>query len=182
MSVPRFEVSRAAARRNVDEGGIAMKRTAWAGMVLASAAALAGLTVPAYANGPASHFEEDVTGDTLVCESTTYAITSGSIQIVIHEGEAASGNQNVTGTITPQDVVAEDSAGNTYSVRGALWFGGAVNAQQGTMVFTDTAKLQIISQGSGTVDSVNVTFHVTTVNGNVKAFDFGTCEEPEEEE
>ena len=45
----------------------------------------------------------------------------------------------------------------------------------------DTGKLQVVSQGSGTVDSVNVTFHVTGVNGNVKAFDFGTCEEPGEE-
>ena len=49
-------------------------------------------------------------------------------------------------------------------------------------MFTDTAKLQVVSQGSGTVDSVNVTFHVTGVSGNVKAFDFGTCEEPGEEE
>jgi hypothetical protein len=48
-------------------------------------------------------------------------------------------------------------------------------------VFTDTAKLQVVSQGSGTVDSVNVTFHITSVNDNVKAFDFGTCEEPADE-
>jgi hypothetical protein len=43
-----------------------------------------------------------------------------------------------------------------------------------------TAKLQVISQSSRTVDSVNVTFHVTGVNGHVTAFDFGTCEEPED--
>ena len=152
------------------------------GMLLASAVALAGLTVPAYANSAATIVVEDVTGDTLVCESTTYTVTSGSIQIVIHEGEAASGNQNFTGTITPQDVVAEDPAGNVYSLRGALWFGGAFNAQQGTMVFTDTGKLQIVSRGTGTVDSVNVTSHVTFVNGNAKEFefDFGTCAEPED--
>jgi hypothetical protein len=158
-----------------------MRRTIIAAMALASAAALAGLTAPAYANAPAFHFVEDVTGDTLVCESTTYEITSGSIQFVIHEGEAASGNQNITGTLTPQGVVAEDPEGNVYSLRGAFWFGGAFNAQQGTEVFTDTGKLQVVSEGSGTVDSVNVTFHVTSVNGNVQAFDFGTCEEPGEE-
>jgi hypothetical protein len=152
-----------------------------AAMVLASGAALVGLTVPAYANSPAVHDVEDATGDTLVCESTTYTITSGSIKIVTHEGGAASGNANFTGTITPQNVVAEDPAGNVYSLRGAFWFGGAFNAQQGTDVFTDTAKLQVVSQGSGTVDSVNITFHVTAVNGNVQAFDFGTCEEPGEE-
>ena len=80
-----------------------------------------------------------------------------------------------------RQVVAEDPEGNVYSLRGAFWFGGAFNAQQGTEVFMDTGKLQVVSQGSGTVDSVNVTFHVTGVNGNVKAFDFGTCEEPGEE-
>jgi hypothetical protein len=73
-----------------------------------------------------------------------------------------------------------DEAGNLYSLSGAFWFGGAFNAQQGTMVFTDTGKLQVVSQSSGTVDSVKVTFHVTLVNGNVKEFDFGTCEETEE--
>jgi hypothetical protein len=77
-------------------------------------------------------------------------------------------------------VVAEDEEGNVYGLRGAFWFGGAFNAQQGTFVFTDTAKLQVVSQGSGTVDSVNVTSHITFVNGNVKEFDFGTCQEPEE--
>jgi len=142
---------------------------------------MAGLAaVPAAANSPAQHAVEDVTGDQLVCESTTYTITSGTIKITIHEGTSASGNANITGTLTPQQVIAIDEAGNVYSLRGAFWFGGAVNAQQETMVFTDTGKLQVVSQGSGTVDSVNVTSHVTLVNGNFKEFDFGTCEEPED--
>jgi hypothetical protein len=53
---------------------------------------------------------------------------------------------------------------------------------QGTMVFADTGKLQVVRRGSGTVGSVNVTSHLTIVNGNtIKEFefDFGTCEEPE---
>lgn len=149
--------------------------------VVVSAAGLVGFAAaPAMAGSPAVHAVEDVTGDQIVCASTTYTVTSGSIKITIHEGEAASGNSNVTGTLTPQNVVAEDPAGNVYSLRGAFWFGGAFNAQQGTFVFTDTGKLQIVSQGSGTVDSVNVTSHVTFVNGNVKEFDFGTCAEPED--
>ena len=155
-----------------------MRKANWVGM-LAVPVALVGWAVPAQA-APAVHTVEDLTGETLVCASTTYTVTSGTIQIVIHEGEAASGNGNITGTLTPSGVIAEDSAGNVYSLRGAFWFGGAFNAQQGTEVFTDTAKLQVISQGTGTVDNVNVTFHVTTVNGNVTGFDFGTCEEPED--
>jgi hypothetical protein len=150
-------------------------------MVLAVGGALVGVA-PAVAASPAQHAVEDVTGDQIVCGSTTYTITSGAIRVTIHEGTSASGNQNVTGTLTPQGVVATDAAGNVYSLRGAFWFGGAVNAQQGTMVFTDTGKLQVVSQGSGTVDSVNVTSHVTLVNGTVKEFefDFGTCAEPED--
>jgi hypothetical protein len=159
-----------------------MRRAAGVAAALAGAAVLMGLgAVPAIAGSPAQHMVEDVTGDLLVCESTTYTITSGTIKITIHEGASASGNMNVTGTLTPQQVVATDEAGNVYSLRGAFWFGGAINAQQGTEVFTDTGKLQVVSQGTGTVDSVNVTSHITFVNGNVKGFefDFGTCEEPE---
>lgn len=158
-----------------------MRRTTLAGMVVASAAAVAGLSAPAYANSPAMHSVDDLTGETLTCASTTYTVTSGSLRTVIHEGAAASGNGNITGTSALQAVVAEDPAGNVYSLVGAFWFGGAFNAQQGTTVFTDTGKLQVISQGSGTVDNVNVTFHVTEVNGQVTAFDFGTCVEPGEE-
>ena len=157
--------------------GLQMRRATRRGLALASMVVSAGLAVPAYA-APAEHVVEDVTGDTIACESTTYTVTSGSIRIVEHADEAASGNANFTVTITPQHVVAEDPDGNIYSLRGAVWFGGAFNAQQGTDVFTDTEKLQIVSQGSGTVDSVNLTFHITTVNGNVKDFDFGTCEAP----
>jgi hypothetical protein len=158
-----------------------MRRAAGLTAALAAGVALMGVA-PAVASSPAQHAVEDVTGDVLVCESTTYTITSGTIKLTIHEGTSASGNENVTGTLTPQDVVAVDETGNVYSLRGAFWFGGAFNAQQGTTVFTDTGKLQVVSHGSGTVDSVNVTSHVTFVNGNVNEFefDFGTCEEPED--
>jgi hypothetical protein len=132
----------------------------------------------AFGSGPAEHFTEPVTGDQFVCEDATYTVTSGSIQIVVHEGESASGNQNFTFTLTPRKVVAEDGDGNVVSIRGATWFGGSFNAQQGTEVFTATDKFQLVQQGSGTVDNVNLTFHITTVNGNVKDFDFGTCQTP----
>ena len=137
---------------------------------------------PAWANQPAQHFVEDVTGDTIACESTTYTVTSGSIKFTIHEGQSESGNANFTGTITPQNVLAEDPAGNDYALRGAFWFGGTINSQQGSEQFWSTAKLQIVDPGVGVVDSVNATFFVQVVDGevtNIKDFDFGTCEEPE---
>src|SRR5215204_734476 len=65
------------------------------GVVMMSAA-------PAVA-APAVHTVEDVTGDVLVCGSTTYTITSGTIKFTSHEGVSASGNENFTGTITPAE-------------------------------------------------------------------------------
>jgi hypothetical protein len=131
-------------------------------------------------SGPAEREIVPVIGDQFVCEGATYTITSGSIQIVGHFGESASGNENFTFTITPLNVVAEDGEGNVVREGGAMSGGGSFNAQQGTGVFTFTNKLQFVQQGSGTVDSLNTTFHITFVNGNVKDFDFGTCETPEE--
>jgi hypothetical protein len=132
----------------------------------------------ALGSGPAERVTVPVVGDQFVCDDATYTVTSGSIQIVEHEGESASGNENFTFTITPRKVIAEDGDGNVVSIRGATWGGGSFNVQQGTGVFTVTDKFQIVHQGSGTVDNVNSTFHITFVNGNVKEFDFGTCQTP----
>jgi hypothetical protein len=100
----------------------------------------------------------------------------------MHEGTSASGNTNFTVTITPHNVVAVDEAGNQYSVVGATWVGGTFNANTGGEQFTDTEKLQIVSKGGGTVDSVNLTFHITAQPNNlvVKDFNFGTCAAPED--
>jgi hypothetical protein len=146
--------------------------------LFAVVALVSALTTSAFASGPAQKFIEDVAGDQIVCVDETYTITSGQIQFVIHEGESASGNFNFTGTITPREVVAEDSAGNEYRVAGAFWFGGTFNSKTEAFQETFTGKLQIVSPGGGTADSVNITFHQSP-NGVVKAFDFGTCEEPE---
>jgi hypothetical protein len=98
--------------------------------------------------------------------------------LAFHEGGSASGSTNFTGTVTLQHVVAEDAAGNVYNIRGAEWFGSTENAQQGTFQATFTGKLQVVAQGSGTVDNVNVTQHITVVNGNIKDFDVGTYVAP----
>jgi hypothetical protein len=128
----------------------------------------------ALANQPAMHFTQDVTGDTLQCGDTTYTIVSGEIAIVMHEGQSASGNANVTGTITPRHVVLQDQDGNLYSLAGAIWFGATFNANTGGFQATSTDKFQIVSQGGGTVDSVNAVEHVSP-NGKEFLFDFGTC-------
>jgi hypothetical protein len=148
---------------------------------LAGVLTLCGLATGAAWAAPAQHFVEDATGDVIACDTATYTVTSGTIKTTLHEGTSASGNINFTGTITPQGVVAVDQDGNVVSIRGAFWFGGTANNQQGTEQQTFTGKLQIVQPGAGTVDSVNLTFHVNLVNGevtNIKMFDFGSCAAP----
>jgi hypothetical protein len=155
-----------------------MKRVRRLTALIASAAAMCAVSLPDASASPAQHSEEDVSGDVLECHSSDYTITSGSIGIVFHEGTSASGNTNFTGTLTTQHVVAVDEAGNVYSIRGTEWFGATENAQQGTFQATFTGHFQVIAAGSGRVDNVQVTQHITFVSGTVKEFDFGTCVAP----
>ena len=141
---------------------------------LIAACALALSAAPVLANGPAVHFSFPVAGDVFVCGTNTYTITSGTVSAVSHEGSSASGNANCTFTGTPKKVVAVDEDGNEYSIVGAVWSGFTVNAQTGGSQSTFTGKLQIVSQGGGTADSVNVVFHISP-NGDINSFDFGTC-------
>jgi hypothetical protein len=145
------------------------------GLLLTGVALAIGLQ-PAFAS-PAVHTEEDVTGAVFTCSTTSYTIISGSIRLVLHQDVTASGNMNVTGTITPQQVVAQDEAGNLYDIVGAGWFGGSMNAKTGGGAFTDTEKFQVVRQGGGTVGSVNLTTHISP-NGDSFSFDFGTCVPP----
>jgi hypothetical protein len=150
-----------------------MRRFALVAMMAASIVLFgAGSAVAAQ---PAVHLTQDVTGDTLQCGDTTYTIVSGELAIVIHEGASASGNTNFTTTITPRNVVLQDQQGNRYSLRGAIWFGATSNASTGGFQATSTDKFQIVSQGGGTVDSVNAVEHVSP-NGKEFFFDFGTCQ------
>ena len=115
--------------------------------LLLSSVGLLALPAPTLANQPAEHFTENVTGDTFQCDTAGYTVTSGTVRTVVHEGASASGNENFTVTITPQNVVAVDEAGNRYSIAGAVWFGGTINDTTGGEQFTATQKLQIVSKG-----------------------------------
>jgi hypothetical protein len=129
----------------------------------------------AAANQPAMHLTQPVPSDPLQCGDTTYTPISGELATVVHEGQSASGNTNFTITITPRQVVLEDQDGNLYSLAGAIWFGATVNANTGGFQATSTDKFQIVSQGGGTVDSVNGVEHISP-NGKEFFFNFGTCE------
>jgi len=154
-----------------------MRRTP---VVLVAFIAIMVLATTALANGPAQRFTESVTGEQFVCDDAVYTITSGEIQIVVHEGSAAQGNQNFTFTLTPRKVVAEDELGNVVSIVGATWAGGAFNANTDGEVFTVTDKFQLVSKGGGTVGTVNATFHITAQPNNfvIKDFNLGNCSVP----
>lgn len=57
---------------------------------------------------------------------------------MLQQGTSASGNTEITGTVTPQGVVLRDASGNRYALAGAAWFGETFNAQTGGSEMTDT--------------------------------------------
>lgn len=147
---------------------IAVRVTVLAVVLLASLPA-------ALADTPTIHFSEDITGEVLgPCVNGTYTVVSGTIEGVLHEGEAASGNQNFTLTLRPQRVVLEDEHGARYTLRGAIWVGGSFNDQTGDEVITAIHSLQVVGAGQGVVDTVR--FFERFRNGELEVLEFSTCE------
>lgn len=115
-------------------------------------------------------------GTVFACQSGTYTAVAGDLKFVVHEGTSASGNQNITGTVTPEGVVLQDGRGGSYRLAGAAWFGGTFNAQTGGGQMTDTANFEILSAGGGTIARVQEMFHVGA-NGTV-VLEKSTCLPP----
>jgi hypothetical protein len=140
------------------------------------------LASAASANGPAITETISVVGDQFVCEDDTYTIVSGDVRFTLHEGRSASGNENFTITIAATKVEAVNTAGESFSIVGAFWAGFTANAKTGGFQGTTTDHFQIVGQGAGTVDRVQVTTHITFSppdNINIKEFNFGTCASPQ---
>jgi hypothetical protein len=117
----------------------------------------------------------DISGEVLVCGANTYTITSGTVS----DFGGFVGKAFVE-TRTPRDVMAEDAAGNVYSIV------GSTTIVRGHAFVTFIVKLQIIGQGGGTADSVNRVVHFND-DGFFKGSNSGTCdffrfgsEEPEQ--
>jgi hypothetical protein len=144
---------------------------------LITALAIAGLFAfrgaPVMADS-AGHTSIDPTGAVIDCGTNTYTITSGTFDVVFHFGTSPSGNFTNSATLTSNNVIAEDAAGNLYSVRGIFHFGGTTNANIDNGPFHFEAKLQIVGQGGGTIDSVNVVLAISPWGGEAD-LDFGTC-------
>ena len=149
-----------------------MRPCSWVCGVLLATAAIVAQPATVQAAG-AIHVEFSIAGDTLACPDATYTVQSGSIREVVREGESRSGNTMFTVTDVPHHVVLTDAAGATYSLRGAIWFGGATNDQTGAEIITATHMLAIVGRG-GVADTLRLVEIFR--DGVLVSHEFGTCE------
>ena len=139
---------------------------------LLAIAALAAAPAAALADG-ATHEEFSIAGDVSVCPDATYTVQSGTIKSVLQEVQSQSGNRMFTVTETPQHVVIVDEQGATYTMRGAIWFGGVTIDNTGAQLITATHNLEVIARGGGVADSVRLVERFR--NGELISHEFGTC-------
>ena len=128
------------------------------------------LSMPQAASAATIRESFDVTGAVFPCPTHTYTITSGAITSVMHENVDATGTTHFTVTETPDRVSLVDENGNTYSLRGAIWFGG-----RNDEILTATHMLNIVG-GGGVADSIRLVEQFR--NGQLISRDFGSCELP----
>jgi hypothetical protein len=120
-----------------------------------------------------THGEFSLAGGVFPCPRATYTFVSGTIREVFHESTTPSGNSSFTVTETPQQVRLVDGLGQAYSMRGAIWFGGATNDHTGAEIITATHHLQIINDRGGVADTIRLVERFR--NGELVARDTGTC-------
>jgi hypothetical protein len=130
----------------------------------------AALLLPLAASAGTTHESFDVTGTVFPCPTHTYTVTSGAIKEVMHLSVDASGTTHFTVTDTPDQVSLVDEAGNVYSLRGAIWFGGSNDE-----ILTATHMFNIVGRG-GVSDSIRLVERFR--NGQLISRDFGSCELP----
>lgn len=136
-----------------------------AGLAVVLALLSAGTAVAA-----TTHESFDVTGTVFPCPTHTYTVTSGAINVVFHESVDAKGNNHFTETDTPSNVRLVDEAGNVYSLRGAIWFGGRAD-----QILTATHMFNIVGRG-GVSDTIRLVERFRF--GVLISRDFGSCELP----
>jgi hypothetical protein len=148
-------------------------------LLLLALAVLPGLASAA----PGQVVKLDPTGAVFTCAGgTTYTVTGGTLIFVLHESTDANGGQHVTGTNAPTGVTLLGSDGLTYTLAGAAWFGGNLNAN-GASGFTDTEYFNIIAPGGGVVAKVSIVSHITFQPDGSVSVEFeknrGECVAPE---
>ena len=128
------------------------------------------LLLPVAASAGTTHESFDVTGAVFPCPTHTYTVTSGAINIAMHDSVDANGINHFTETETPDRVRLVDENGNVYSLRGAVWFGGRAD-----QILTATHMFNIVGPG-GVSDTIRLVERFR--NGELISRDFGSCELP----
>jgi hypothetical protein len=127
----------------------------------------AALLLPLAAGAATTRESFDVAGTVFPCPTHTYTVTSGSGTILMHESVDATGTTHFTVTSTFDSVRLVDEDGNTYSLRGAIWFGG-----RNDEILTATHMLNIVGRG-GISDTIRLVERFR--NGELISRDFGSC-------
>jgi len=150
---------------------------------LIAAAAIGGVflaAAPALASNAGTTVRMSVpladAGLTVTCGTTVLTGTGGTASLVSHQSTDARGIFHVTGTGTVTQGTLQDTAGNIYSISGAIWFGGSTTNPDANeaIVFTSTDKLVIRTATGGVFGMVNVIEHISP-DGKFFSFDFGNC-------
>lgn len=117
---------------------------------------------------------------TFTCTQGNLDITGGTISIVFHENQDSAGIFHVTGTLTPHGVTLRDTAGHTYTISGANWFGGKSTDPDGNVIIEggDTEHFVIRSASGGVFAKVQSIEHISP-NGVSFSFDRGSCQTPQ---
>ena len=158
-------------------------------IVVAAAGATAAIglwAAPAGANasGSTQHTSFDPAGDVFSCEGGDLTGTGGIVYQVFHTNQDAQGVMHYSSTITPRHVTLADASGNSYTLSGAVTFGGKATASNETLVATSTAHLVIHPVSGGVSAKVQAVEHFNITPGgkvNVKSFNVGSCQLPAED-
>jgi hypothetical protein len=157
-------------------------RIAVAAVGAAAAIGLCAAPAGASASGSTQHFSFDPAGDVFSCEGGDLTGTGGIVYQVFHTSQDAQGVMHYTSTTTPRHVTLADASGNSYTLSGAVHFGGKATAAGDTLVATSTAHLVIHPASGGVSAKVQAVEHFNITPGgkvNVKSFNLGSCQLPQ---
>jgi hypothetical protein len=142
-------------------------------LLLVPLAALLGPIVASSAAGAAAAggttiIRQDVTGSTAVCNDTVLTVTSGVLQVAVHQTLTPSGAYHLGVELNAQGVKAVAPTGATYQLPGGMWT--EMNVTPGATTQTEVDVFNAIGQGSAPNFTVRAVVHTTLdANGNVTA-------------
>lgn len=143
-----------------------------AARVVAAAVVVFVLALPTAAMAQVTRTSQDLTGFVLVCDTHTYTVISGSLEITERREEDGSGHVGVRAA----GVRALDEDGNVYSFHGAQVSNASVRT--GEFAITDVFAFQIVGRGSGRTDTLSGVFLIRPPEYGEFIPVEGTCQLP----